>query len=156
MRIDLPPLPEGASIEDYHTFVEKLELATVQYWAMHCERLKVGEAPKTTYALGVKLAIEGQRAYYRVDAYATPLDVDDQPVAQIENSVIVAFDLPKSDPPPEWALARFGSQNAVMMAYPFIREAVASMALRLGLPGIIMPMAIAPHGPEETPDEPAE
>lgn len=155
------------SVEEYNQFVGQVEIAGIDTVVLHAERHRAGTSPVTQFSTGAGWLHEGPHAAYRFDVQAVPLGDDEQPVATIKVSLVVNLDHVPEDSSPQ-VLERFGANAVTMMAFPFLREAVATMAQRLNLPGVILPMiqqqpagqdadvstpTAAPTGDDEAPSE---
>ena len=72
---------------------------------------------------------------------ATLLGVDDAPVASLQAAVVVGLVGPAqtlSGP----IVEHFAATSGAMMAMPYLRENVSSLAARLGYPGVNLPMQV--------------
>jgi hypothetical protein len=127
------------SSEEYNRFVEQIDIASIDTVELHGERHRGGSSPATQFATGAGWLHEGTRAAYRFDVQALPLGEDEQPIATIKVSVVVNMEnVPETCSP--GVLERFGAASATPIAYPFLREAVTTLAQRLNLPGVVLPM----------------
>lgn len=65
---------------------------------------------------------------------------DDQLVAEISVSMAALYDFRGEDEPAESAVQEFGKTNVMIHVTPFVREFLASMTNRLGLPVFYLPL----------------
>jgi preprotein translocase subunit SecB len=121
----------------------RCRLAGIETVRIHGERLAGGASPSTEYRLEENYALlpEDDRVAFRLDVVAD-LRGDDETVtvAQVEVSIVVLYDIDGVSDEDRAALELFGASNVTVSAYPFLREAVAATALRLGFPGVNLPL----------------
>ncbi len=65
-------------------------------------------------------------------------NLDGECIATIETGVIIDFDLAGDEEPTLSVVACFADTNGAFIAWPYIREAVQTMSLRLGLAPITL------------------
>lgn len=130
--------PQVLDAERYNAFVEAASLTAVDVVAVSGERGAAGEAPLVRFDLSAGYQVEGRTIHYRFDGVARLSDSDDVDYVEVKASVIVTVTV-RVDPDPA-CLEMFGAMTTAMTAHPYLREALASTALRLGFPGILMPI----------------
>lgn len=127
------------TIEQYNAFIKGARLRALDTISFAADRLRPGSSPRTEYELGSSFTIEGDTLFIRFDVTATLMGEDDEAVANVRVAQVVAFSF-AGDPPPRWIIERFTAMSVSMMVTPNLREAVQSLALRLGYPGVTLPM----------------
>lgn len=135
---------------DYNAFIGSLSLAAINLVAIGGERREPGEASKTRYELSAGYQIEETSIHYRFDAHGHLTNDEATDLGDVRASVIVTVGAEAI--PDEQCIERFGNTSALMMAYPYLREALASTAQRLGFSGVLLPLRT--HTPPvDRPDE---
>lgn len=129
----LEPSPEA-----YNTFVAGLTLVAVDVVKITAERRRSGHAPVTRYALAAGWHAENAMILWRYDITAKLTDEEDTDFGTAEASVVIAAQC-TGDVDPVCA-ERFGGTSGAFMAHPYLREAIASTAQRLGFGGVLLPM----------------
>lgn len=129
----LEPSPEA-----YNTFVAGLTLVAVDVVKITAERRRSGHAPVTRYALAAGWHAENAMVLWRYDITAKLTDEEDTDFGTAEASVVIAAQC-TGDVDPVCA-ERFGGTSGAFMAHPYLREAIASTAQRLGFGGVLLPM----------------
>lgn len=125
-------------VEQYRVFVEGLELAGVELVRIVGERRVAGHAPQTRYALGAGWQAETGSIVWRYEVSAHLTDETDADFGVVEASVIV---IGRTAAEVDRACAeQFGGTSGALIAHPYLREAIASTALRLGFVGVLLPM----------------
>lgn len=128
----------GPDVEQYRVFVEGLELAGVEVVRVFGERRLAGHAPQTRYSLGAGWQAERGSVVWRYDVGAHLTDEADADFGGVEASVIVSARTDSSVDPA--CAEQFGGTSGAFIAHPYLREAIASTALRLGFVGVLLPM----------------
>lgn len=131
----------------YEQFVASLSLATVDLVAIGGERQAAGEASHTRYDLSARYQVDAGAIHYRFDVEGHLGDDDATELGEVRASVIVTITIEAT--PDEGCVELFGHTSALMIAYPYLREALASTAQRLGFSGILLPLR------KYTPDTPS-
>jgi hypothetical protein len=122
----------------YNSFVEGLELASVEIVKLHAERTNVGKAGETAFDLTASYMQDGVAVHYRYDLTAYLTDDDGNSLGNVAASVLVATRAADAADPA--CIEQFGATSGVLIAHPYLREAVASSAQRIGFPGVLPPM----------------
>lgn len=152
-----PAVPAGVSAEQYNAWLSGVRLGAIEVVRVHAERRRGGVAPQTAYGLGVGWASEGGRIFWRYDVTAHLTDDESTDFGEVQVSVVLSVEHDRSDADPA-CLELFGSTSGAMMTHPYLREAVATTALRVGFPGVMMPMmtTLDPEPPAEPADTGAD
>lgn len=129
----LEPSPEA-----YNTFIAGLTLAAVDIVKITAERRRSGHAPATKYALAAGWHAENAMILWRYDITAQLTDEEHTDFGTVETSVVIAAQC-TGDVDPACA-ERFGGTSGAFIAHPYLREAIASTAQRLGFGGVLLPM----------------
>lgn len=131
-------VPE-ASVEQYNAWLAGVKLGAIEVVRLHAERRLGGIAPQTAYEMGVGWANEGDKIFWRYDVTAHLTDDAGADFGDVQVSVVLTAAHEQSDVDAA-CVERFGSTSGVFMTHPYLREAVATTALRLGFPGVTLPM----------------
>jgi hypothetical protein len=124
--------------ETYNSFVEGLELASVEIVKLHAERTNVGKASETAFDLTASYMQDGVAVHYRYDLTACLTDGDGNSLGNIAASALVVTRAADAADPA--CIEQFGATSGILIAHPYLREAVASSAQRIGFPGVLPPM----------------
>lgn len=133
----------------YNTWLAGLNLSVIEIVRLHAERRLSGAAPATRYELGAGWTAEGDQIFWRYDVQAHLTDDEGSDYGDVQVSVLLRGEHREQDFD-AGCIEQFGATSGTMMAHPFMREAVSTTALRLGFPGVMLPMITA------QPDEPVE
>ena len=127
--------------EDYSEFVGTLELVAVETMSVRAERAEHGERVRTVAQVESSVAVDPDQEaiFYRFDLTAQVLAEEDVEIARFDVSLVLVFTTPMTSADPEM-VQYFGGTSASMMAHPYLREAVSSLAARIGLPGVVLPI----------------
>jgi preprotein translocase subunit SecB len=139
MNVAATPSPEAMKLNPatYNAFVDDLELASVELVKIHGERTAAGVATQTRFDLEASYMRGEAVIHYRyevtahfVDEHETVLG-DATASVQITIRTGVAID--------EACIEQFGGTSGALMAHPYLREAIASTAQRIGFQGVLLP-----------------
>jgi hypothetical protein len=149
---------EVASIDSatFNELVAQARLHTVQQVRVFAERYDAGPSPVTNYAVSSSYGVadEQDRVAYRFDVEAMLLGEDEQSqVGRVEGSFVVIYDIAGARSAAPAMLELFGATSVPLVVHPFLREAVANTAARLGFPGVFMPTSV--YGPRQDGETPA-
>lgn len=132
--------PEAVELEPatYKAFVADLELAGIELVKIHGERTAVGVAAQTRFDLTATYMQDNCFIHYRYEMIAHFVDDDNAVLGNVMASlqIVVRFGVI----PSESCIEQFGATSGSLMAHPYLREAVASTAQRIGFPGVLLPM----------------
>lgn len=135
-RTSMPSVDDG-----YREFVAGLELQRIDTLAVRAERLTHGEMDESAVALDSSFAVDAAQSavFYKYDVNVTVSGQDDARLGEVEVTVVLVFRAASLDVPVE-LVERFGATAAYMMGYPYLREAVSTLAARVGFPGLMLPV----------------
>lgn len=129
----------------YNAYVAGLTLHNVELVRLFAARTGPGRLAKADFATDLSYAQAEQVVNYRYDVAAKLSDEDGEEIGRVEVAAVVVTS--STAPADEAIIGQFSSTSAAMMAFPFLREAVASTAQRIGFPGVVMPIVRAePEG----------
>lgn len=134
-----PTVPAGVSAETYNAWLSGVTLGAIEVVRVHAERRRGGVAPQTEYGLGVGWTSEGGRIFWRYDVTAHLTDDASTDFGEVQVSVVLSVEHERADVDPD-CVELFGTTSGALMTHPYLREAVATSALRVGFPGVMMPM----------------
>jgi hypothetical protein len=129
----------------YNAFLEGLELADVEIVKLHAERTNGGAAGKTKFDFTASYRQDGAVVHYRYDVTAYVTGDEGTSLGNAAASVLVITRIAGAADPA--FIERFGATSGALIAHPYLREAIASSALRIGFPGVLLP--IIKHQPGE-------
>lgn len=141
----------------YNNFVASVALTAIDVVGIGGERRAAGDATQTRFDLGAGYQVENGAIHYRFNATGHLTDEADIDYGHVTASVVVTLTLAAAAPDVA-CIERFGSSSATMMAHPYLREALASTALRLGFNGVLLPLITqqpAATAPEAETSEPS-
>lgn len=128
--------------ETYNAFVESAELAGVDIVSVSGERRLPGEPPLVRFDLTAGYQVEGGTIRYRFDGVANLSDSEGQDYGEVRAAVVVSVNV-EPDPDPA-CVQMFGAMTTTMTAHPYLREALATTAARIGFPGVLLPFLVRP------------
>ncbi|MDT0263180.1 hypothetical protein [Jatrophihabitans lederbergiae] len=139
------PAASGDTVDPgtYNDFVTSVALTAINVVGIGGERRAAGEATQTRFDLGAAYQVETDAVHYRFDATGQLTDEAGTDYGQVSASVVLTLTLTAPAPPPP-CIERFGSMTATMVVHPYLREALASTALRLGFGGVLLPLITQP------------
>jgi hypothetical protein len=92
----------------------------------------------TSWDVSARWQLELPHVFWRYDVTARLTDEAGTDFGSIEVGVMLTGRV--SQPPSVECVTQFGGHDGMPIAYPFLREAIASTALRLGFTGILLPL----------------
>lgn len=131
---------EDPDPEEFAAFVSRLELGRIQVAKIVANRVAEGEAAETNFETRIGFLADDDAIHWRFDCSATILGAEDETLGVVEVGVIVTAEYSGQPTPTPEIMAKFGETSAGFMATPFLREAIASTAQRIGLPNVLLPM----------------
>lgn len=136
-----PGLPDR---DAYNSFVSNVSLGSILLDHVAAVRTSGGDAARTTFELNVNYQLADEALLYRFAVHASLLAEDDTEVGTADAGVVV--NIQTRTTPDDASIAYFGSTSAAMMAHPFLREAIASTAQRIGFAGVMLPLMVQNPG----------
>jgi hypothetical protein len=122
----------------YNAFVADLELENIELVKVQCERTQVGVPVETRFDLSADYMQQGMNIHYRYELTAYFID---QHNALLGNALAALLITTRSETVGDPAhVEHFGGTLGALIAQPYLREAIASMAQRIGFPGVLLPM----------------
>lgn len=125
---------------EYNAFLAGISLQAIELASLRGERRAAGDAPLTKFESEAAYQVGDNALYYRFDVHAHLTDETDTDYGEVSASVIVSIEVKSI--PAEACLERFGGTSAAMMAHPYLREALANTALRMGFQGVLLPTLV--------------
>jgi preprotein translocase subunit SecB len=122
----------------YNAFVADLELDAVDLVKVHGERTGVGHASQIRFDLAASYIQDEMAINYRYEVDAYVIDDDDKPLGTVAVTIqVTAYTTTEVD---KDCIEQFGGTSGALIAHPYLREAVASAAQRIGFTGVLLPM----------------
>jgi hypothetical protein len=124
--------------DSYNSFVAALQLSGIELVKIQGERTQSGASSQSRFDLSAGYMLDGDAIHYRYDVNVHCLDDTGSVLGNVSASVLLvamsvaAFDVA--------CVEHFGGTSGALMAHPYLREAVASTAQRIGFPGVLLPM----------------
>jgi hypothetical protein len=140
MNIAMTPSVNAAELDSatYNAFVAGLELASVELVKIHGERTGVGISTQAKFDLTASYMQDEAIIHYRYEVSASFVDDHDavlgNAIATIQISVRTEVEVTEA------YIEQFGGTSGALMAHPYLREAIASTAQRIGFQGVLLPM----------------
>lgn len=136
--------PALLNSEEFREFVRSVQINSIEWIRLVAERYRPGASPKTRYELSSTYgrADDGRDLVgFRFDIVAR-IVADDESVelAKVEASAVFYYDVPGAAGVSDEFLEFFGGTSVPLMAIPFLREGINSMATRVGQPGVLLPL----------------
>lgn len=129
-----------------NAFIAGLELAGAGLIKIHGDRIAGGVAVQTRFDLAASYAPDGATIHYRYDITAHFTDEAGTELGNAAASVVLTAHAAAAGSTS--CLEQFGGTSGALMAHPFLREAIASTAQRIGSPGVLLPMI--KHQPDDS------
>jgi len=128
---------EGLDPSVYNAFVDDLEIGGIELVKIHGERMAPGAATQTRFNLTASYMQEGPLIHYRYEVTAHFVDGHAAVLGNASASIQVAV---RTEIAVNTAcIEQFGGTSGALMAHPYLREAVASTAQRIGFHGVLLP-----------------
>ena len=122
----------------YNAYVAAVDVIEVEVARVLGERHAKGRPAESHFALGSAFMRDGDAVVYRYELKCTI--VDDEAVELGHVDTVVLVHTQATVDVPDDVLQQFAGTSATMVAYPFLREVLASTAQRLGFPGVFLPL----------------
>lgn len=131
---------EEPPVELYNEFIAGFELLGIDTVRVAGERRMSGQAPQTHYSLGAGFDVNDDATVrFRYDVLAQLTDEEGKAdYGSVEASVILSGR--STIHPDSRCLVRFGRTSGAFMTHPYLRELIATTAIRLGFTGVAMPL----------------
>jgi len=122
----------------YNSFVTDLDLASAEIVKVHGERTATGVAMQIKFDLAASYLRDEATIHYRYDL--TAHFTDDHETALGNAAASFQLIVRTSAEASAACIEQFGGTSGALMAHPYLREAIASTAQRIGFPGVLLPM----------------
>lgn len=143
-----PVVQVPVDMSAYNNWVGSTVLRHVEWHKLAGERLIEGLAPRTNYRTATAYARadgDADVVAFRFDVTAELMSESGEDVlARIDVVYAVHYDVPDLKSVSDADLMFFGSTSAALVATPYLREAIFSMAQKLGQQGVLLPGVFAP------------
>jgi hypothetical protein len=123
--------------ENYNAFVADFELVGIELVKIHGERTSAGVTAQTRFDITAGYIQDEAIIHYRYEVAA--YFVDDQDVALGSASASIQITIHTDIPVNPACIEQFGGTSGALMAHPYLREAIASTAQRIGFQGVLLP-----------------
>ena len=138
MNIDTTPsLAVGLDSATYNSFVADLELAGIELVKIYGERTAAGVSTQTRFDLTASYIQDEAVIHYRYEVTAHFVDDHDAVLGNAAASVQITVRTAIATT--EACIEQFGGTSGALMAHPYLREAIASTAQRIGFQGVLLP-----------------
>lgn len=122
----------------YNAFIDDVELVSIEVVRLHAERTIAGPVEQTRFDLSASYMQDGAIIHYRYDLSAHLTDNEGSTLGNAAFSVVVTVHAASTVDAAY--IEQFGATSGALMAHPYLREAFASSAQRIGLPGALLPI----------------
>lgn len=135
---DSPGLPD-TDPDTYNAWLRSARLEAVEQLRINAERAGQGAVAAVELSITPELAVEDARVLIRYDASAVLQGEDGEPVGTVATVIALAFayDGPRPD---NDVVGRFALTTGMLVAHPYVRESVQSLAARVGFPQVTLPL----------------
>lgn len=130
-------LPEAPD-DRYLAFVAGVEVQWIEVVLLHAEKRSVNASNDFEVQIGGGNALAEDHFLSRFEAKASVTDADGDDAAQLQVALIIKFS--SETVPDEELVERFSRSTGVMMATPYLRENLASLAQRTNVEGVLLPL----------------
>lgn len=128
-------------------FLEDVEVDWVEVVSLRAEKHSPAKTDNVEVKISGGTSTEGDHFLARFEAKATVTDKDDQPVADFDVALVIKFSS-SSEPIPD-LVETFARTTGVRIATPYLRENLSSLAQRVSVDGVLLPLV---RGSELHPD----
>ncbi|GAA0696359.1 hypothetical protein GCM10009536_31060 [Streptomyces thermocarboxydus] len=125
---------------EYEEFSRRVVLEQVLTESCEAERLAAETSAGAELRLELGLAPNPESIFYRLKAQATLKSKEGKDVGRVEVSVVTRYDITEGGVPDDGTLLEFADREATVVAYPYVREGIQSLAARIGFAGVLIPM----------------
>lgn len=125
---------------DFNAFISSLEMGPIEVVALAGERHAPGPAPQTRFNMTAGCQRNDDVIVWRYDVDAQLTDDDGADFGFVSVAMVLTARSGLPEAPADACIERFGRTSGLLMCYPFLREAIANTALRLGFVGVTLPM----------------
>jgi hypothetical protein len=133
----------------YNAFVTDLELVGMELVKVHGERMAAGTPAQAMFNVTLGYTQSDDLIHYRYDLAAHLTDDQGVMLGSAEASVLLTARTTGAVDPKY--VEHFGGTSGALMTHPYLREAIASTAQRIGFPGVLLPMI--KHHPYQAPED---
>ncbi|OLT23041.1 hypothetical protein BJF81_11630 [Ornithinimicrobium sp. CNJ-824] len=119
-------------------FVAGVEVQWIEVVLLHAEKQSVNASNDVEVDIGGGNALAEDHFLSRFEAKASVTDEDGDDVAQLQVALIIKFS--SETAPEEDLVERFSRSTGVMMATPYLRENLSSLARRTNVEGVLLPL----------------
>lgn len=138
----------------YLDFVTGVEIEWIEVVQLRADKHGVNPSEDFQVQIGGANALGDDHFLSRFEAKASVKDSEGEDVANFEVALIIKFSSP---PHPDADLVeRFARSTGIMLATPYLRENLSSLAQRVNVKGVVMPLIRMQPDPAESEDGPAE
>lgn len=134
----------------YNAYVEAVDVTEIEIARVLGERRAKGRPAESHFDLATAFQRAGDDVIYRYELRCTI--VDDAPVELGHVETVVLVHTRAVGDAPDDVVDRFAATSGTTIAYPFLREVLASTAQRLGFPGVLLPL-VKTTGPAPEPGD---
>lgn len=145
MTASVQAMPDAAT---YTAFLAALQLTGIELVKIHGERTAPGTASQSRFDLTAGYMQDSGAIHYRYDVTAYFLNDAGASLGNASASVLLITSAAAAQDMA--CVEHFGASSGALMAHPYLREAIASTAQRIGFPGVLLPMI------KYQPDRPGE
>jgi hypothetical protein len=135
MTAPVEAIPDAAT---YNSFIAALQLRGIELVKIHGERTALGTASQSRFDLAAGYMQDSGAIHYRYDVMVHFLDDAGTSLGNASASVLLITSAAGAQDMA--CIERFGASSGALMAHPYLREAIASTAQRIGFPGVLLPM----------------
>jgi preprotein translocase subunit SecB len=122
----------------YNAYIAGLAVRDVEVVRVYAERHATVEPSEVKFDTALGYARQEGAVNYRYDVTARLVDAEGSDVARVEVAAVLVTE--STSPSDEATVAQFAGTSGAMIAFPFLREAIATTAQRIGYPGVLMPI----------------
>lgn len=128
----------GLDPATYNAFIADLRLIGIELVKIQGERTSSGTSLQNRFNLSAGYMIDADKINFRYEVAAHLMDDAGSVLGNVSASVLLTADGVSAYAPV--CFERFGATSGALMVHPYLREAIASTAQRIGFPGIMLPM----------------
>lgn len=135
---DTAGLPE-VDLDAYNQFLRSAKLEAVEQLRVNAERAGQVQADTVELAVTPEFAVEPDRVLVRYDAVVTLASEAGVEAGTVGAVIALAFSYDGPTPSTE-IVTRFALTTGMLVAHPYVRETVQTLAARVGFPQVTLPL----------------
>lgn len=119
-------------------FVEGVDIAWIEVVSVSATKHSPAETSNVELKVSGGASAEENHFLGRYEATASVTDIDGDPVADVNVALLIKFTTTQQPDPT--LVEKFSRSTGVLIATPYLRENLTSLAQRIGVDGVLLPL----------------